>query len=183
MAKVMVIFADGLEEVEALTQVDLLRRAGDEVTTVSIMDQLEVTSGDGITIRADAMFDDVDFTGSDLIVLPGGLGGTEQIEQHTGLKKVLLNQYQSGRQVAAICAAPRYFGALGFVRGRRAVVYPGLEETLTGAEVQQAPAVTDGNVTTGHGPGAAADFGFELVRVLHGEEAVKALKEEYVYPY
>lgn len=183
MARVYVIFADGLEEVEALTQVDLLRRAGDNVTSVSIMQNREVTGAHRIPIKADALFEDVNFADADLIILPGGGGGTANIEKHAGLKKVLTAHYQAGKHVAAICAAPRYFGALGFVKGKKAVVYPGLEDRLNGAEVLQVPAVTDGNVTTGHGPGAAMDFALELVRVLHGDAAVQSLKKELVYPY
>lgn len=183
MAAVYLFMADGLEEVEALTQVDVLRRAGDHVTTVSIMDSKRILGAHDITIRADEKFEDVDFSDGDLFILPGGGAGTEHLENHEGLRKLLKKKYEEGKHLAAICAAPRYFGALGFLKGKKAVVYPGLEDRLTGADVQQVPTVTDGNITTGHGPGAAIDFAFELVRVLHGDEIVRQLKEEFVYPY
>lgn len=183
MAKVYVFLADGCEEIEALTPVDLLRRAGDEVVTVSIMEKKTVTSAHGVRIKADVKYSKVDFTDGDLFFLPGGGVGTENLENHDPLRNLLLQKAGDGKHIAAICAAPRYLGALGLLKGRKAVVYPGLEDHLIGAEVCQVPAVTDGNITTGHGPGAAADFGFELVRVLHGEDAVKKLKEEFVYPY
>jgi 4-methyl-5(b-hydroxyethyl)-thiazole monophosphate biosynthesis len=183
MANVYIFMADGAEEVEAMTQVDVLRRAGDRVTTVSIMDSKKILGAHDIMFHADAMFEDVDFSDGDLFVLPGGGVGTEHLENHEGLRRLLKKNYEAGKQVAAICAAPRYFGALGFLQGKKAVVYPGLEDRLTGAEVLQAAAVTDSNVTTGHGPGAAFDFALELVRVLHGDQKVKQLKEELVYPY
>lgn len=183
MAKVYVFFADGLEEVEALTPTDLLRRAGDDVTTVSIMGEKQITGGHDIKIKADICFEDVDCSDADLLILPGGGVGTENLEAHEALRALLIEHFNAGKHVAAICAAPRYFGALGFLSGKKAVVYPGLEDRLTGADVQQVPAVTDGNVTTGHGPGAATDFAFELIRVLHGEDEVRRIKEEFVYPY
>lgn len=183
MAKVFVFLADGCEEVEALSQVDILRRAGDEVVTVSIMPKVEITGAHQIVITADKQFDDVDFSDGDLFILPGGGVGTENIEAHAALQGLLKEKYAAGRHIAAICAAPRYLGALGFLKSKKAVVYPGLEKRLIGAEVLQVPAVTDENITTGHGPGAALDFGFELVRVLHGDELVRKLKEDFVYPY
>ncbi|MBR2189984.1 MAG: DJ-1/PfpI family protein [Eubacterium sp.] len=183
MAKIYVFLADGLEEIEALTPVDLLRRAGDDVTTVSIMDKKTIIGGHDVKIKADKKFAKVDFSDGDVFILPGGGVGTENLEAHDALKSLLVEKYHAGKHIAAICAAPRYLGALGFLEGKKAVVYPGLEDRLIGADVQQVPAVTDGNVTTGHGPGAATDFAFELIRVLHGEETVKAIKEEFVYPY
>jgi len=183
MANVFVFLADGLEEVEALTPIDLLRRAGDDVTTVSIMDKKTVIGGHNVKIKADKKFAKVDFSDGDLFILPGGGVGTENIEAHDALKSLLVEKFEAGKHIAAICAAPRYLGELGFLQGKKAVVYPGLEDRLIGADVQQVPAVTDGNVTTGHGPGAATDFAFELIRVLHGEETVAKIKEEFVYPY
>lgn len=183
MAKIYTILADGCEEIEALTPVDLLRRSGDEVVTVSIMGRKEIVGGHNIGIVADKLFDEVDFSDADLVILPGGGEGTEHIEAHDGLRAVLNAQFKADKRIAAICAAPRYLGALGFLKGKKAVVYPGLEDRLTGAEVLQEAAVTDGVITTGHGPGASTDFGFELVRLFHGEDAVKELKAQFVYPY
>ena len=183
MSLVYVFLADGSEEVEGLTAVDLLRRAGDNVTTVSIMEKKTVIGGHDVKIKADKKFEKVDFSEGDLFILPGGGVGTENIEAHDALRSLLVEKYEAGKHIAAICAAPRYLGALGFLNGKKAVVYPGLEDRLTGAEALQVPTVTDGNITTGHGPGAATDFAFELIRVLHGEETVAKIKEEFVYPY
>lgn len=183
MAKIYVILADGCEEIEALTPVDLLRRAGDEVVTVSIMGRKVIAGAHGINIEADVLLEDTDMADADLIILPGGGVGTENIEGCEPLKEILISANEGGKRIAAICAAPRYLGALGFLKGKKAVVYPGLEDRLTGAEALQVPTVTDGNITTGHGPGAACDFGFELVRLFHGEEKTAELKADFVYPY
>ena len=183
MAKIYVFLADGCEEIEALTPVDLLRRAGDEVVTVSIMEKKKIISAHGIQIKADAKYEKTDFSDGDVFLLPGGGVGTENLENHDPLRSLLLAKAGDGKHIAAICAAPRFLGALGLLKGRKAVVYPGLEDHLIGAVPQDVPTVTDGNITTGRGPGAAADFGFELVRVLHGEEAVTKLKQEFTYPY
>ena len=183
MAKIYVFLADGCEEIEALTPVDLLRRSGDEVVTVSIMEKKTIVSAHGIKIKADAKYEKTDFSDGDVFFLPGGGVGTENLENHDPLRNLLLAKAGDGKHIAAICAAPRFLGALGLLQGRKAIVYPGLEERLIGADVTDVPAVTDGNITTGRGPGAAADFGFELVRVLHGEDAVRKLKTEFTYPY
>lgn len=183
MAKIYIIFADGLEEIEALTPTDLLRRAGDDVVTVSIMGRKKIRGSHDIYIAADELFEDVDFSDADLVILPGGGGGTQNIAHHAGTLEVLKSQMASGKRIAAICAAPSVFGKLGFLRGRQAVVYPGMENTLEGAEVLDVPAVTDGPVTTGHGPGAAMEFSLELVRVLHGEDAREKLREQLVFQH
>lgn len=183
MAKVYVFLADGCEEVEVLTPVDLLRRSGDEVVMVSIMEKKTVLSAHDVKIKADAKYEKTDYSDGDVFFLPGGGVGTENLENHDPLRNLLIAKAGDGKRIAAICAAPRILGALGLLQGKKAVVYPGLEDRLIGADVQSVPAVTDGNITTGRGPGAAADFGFELVRILHGDDAVKQLKEEFVYPY
>lgn len=183
MAKVYSFFADGLEEIEALTPVDFLRRAGHTVKTVSIMGRLQIHGSNGIEILADALFEDTDFSDGDLFILPGGGTGTQNLSACEPLRKLLSEKYEAGRHVAAICAAPSIFGSLGFLQGRKATVYPGMEDTLTGAEAVDVPAVTDGNVTCGHGPGAATEFALELVRVLGGEEAREEIRRQVVFQH
>lgn len=183
MAKVYSFWADGLEEIEALTPVDVLRRAGNDVTTVSIMGRKVIHGSHGIDVTADQLFEETDFSGGDLFILPGGSAGTQHLGDYAPLRKLLTDSYNAGKHVAAICAAPSVFGSLGFVKGRKAVVYPGMEDTLTGAAPLDVPAVTDGNVTTGHGPGASMDFALELVRVLNGEQAARKLKKQMVFQH
>lgn len=183
MAKVYSFWADGLEEVEAITPVDVLRRAGNEVVTVSIMGRLEIHGAHGIEVKADTLFEDEDFSDGDLFVLPGGGEGTQNLGQFKPLLNLLKEKYDKDKRVAAICAAPSVLASLGLVKGRKAVIYPGMEQMLTGADVLDVPTVTDGNVTTGHGPGAAFDFALELVRVLNGEGKAAALKKQLVYQH
>jgi 4-methyl-5(b-hydroxyethyl)-thiazole monophosphate biosynthesis len=183
MAKVYSFWADGLEEIEALTPVDVLRRAGNDVTTVSIMGRKTIHGSHGIDVVADCLFKEADFRDGSLFILPGGGQGTQYLAGCAPLRELLKESCAAGKHVAAICAAPSVLGSLGLVKGRKAVVYPGMESTLTGAEVLDVPTVTDGPVTTGHGPGASMDFALELVRVLNGEAAAKKLKEQMVFQH
>lgn len=183
MAAIYVFFADGMEEIEALTPVDVLRRAGDTVITVSIMGRKEVVGSHAIRIEADQIFEETSFEDGDVFLLPGGGGGTEQLGKHTALHSLLMQKQQEGKRIAAICAAPSVLGKLGLLEGKQATIYPGMEEALCGGQYQDVPFVTDGEITTGHGPGAAMDFALELVRLLHGEEIRLQLKKQLVYPY
>lgn len=183
MGKAFVFFADGLEEVEAIAPVDLLRRAGNSVTTVSIMGRKEVRGAHDIQIQADALFENIDFSEGDLFVLPGGSEGTEHLGEFEPLLSVLREKQASGKRIAAICAAPSILADLGFLSGKQATIYPAMAEALGDALYQDVPAVTDGLFTTGHGPGAAMHFGLELVRLLNGEEVAHSLQQEFVFPY
>ena len=107
--------------------------------------------------------------------------GTLHLGECAALTSMLKVKYQEGKRIAAICAAPSVLGALGFLQGRKAVCYPGMEEKLTGAQVQNVPTVSDGNITTAKGVGAAIDFGLELVRLLDGQEKALEIKEQIVY--
>lgn len=183
MAKVYSFWADGLEEVEALTPVDVLRRAGNDVTTVSIMGRRLINGAHGIGVQADVLFEEMNFDDGDLFILPGGGEGTQNLGKYKPLRKLLTEKSNAGKQIAAICAAPSVLASLGLVKGKKAVIYPGMESMLTGAAALDVPAVTDGNVTTGHGPGAAFDFSLELVRVLNGEETAAKIKRQLVYQH
>lgn len=182
MAKIYVFLADGCEEVEAMTPVDILRRAGHTVCTVSITGKELVTGANGIRLAADALLENVDGNDGDVFLLPGGMPGTLHLGECAALTSMLKVKYQEGKRIAAICAAPSVLGALGFLQGRKAVCYPGMEEKLTGAQVQNVPTVSDGNITTAKGVGAAIDFGLELVRLLDGQEKALEIKEQIVYP-
>ena len=183
MANVFVFFADGMEEIEGLTQVDLLRRAGHSVTSVSVMGRKEIRGAHDIVIAADALCEETDFSEGDLFVLPGGGEGTANLGSCEPLCALLKEKYAAGKRVAAICAAPSVLGVLGLLEGKKATIYPGMEGKLCGGEYQDVPAVTDGLVTTGHGPGAAMEFGLELVRLLDGEKASAALKKQLVFQH
>ncbi len=179
--KICVFLADGFEEIEGLTVVDLLRRAGAEVTTVSIMGDKRIHGAHKIDVMADELFENMEFDEADMLVLPGGLPGTTYLGEHEGLCRLLQKFYDEERYIAAICAAPRIFGRLGFLEGRKAVSYPTMEEELKGAEVVRKPVVTDGHVITSRGMGTAIDFALRLIEILYGKEASDQMADSIVY--
>ncbi len=181
MAKVYEFLANGFEDIEALAPVDILRRGGVEVVTVSVSDSLYVESAHGITMKADALVADADFSDADMLVLPGGMPGTRNLGMCEKLRQTLVAQNEKGGLIAAICAAPMVLGGLGLLAGRRATCYPGFEEHLAGAEYVEESVVVSGNVTTGRGPGAAMAFGYQLLSNFVGADVVEALKTGMIY--
>lgn len=181
MSKVYVFLAEGFEEIEGLTVVDLLRRANVETEMVSVMEGKQIKGSHGIKVTADSMFDDADFSDADCLVLPGGMPGTLNLGNHEGLCAALKKQYEAGKMIAAICAAPSVFGQLGFLKGRKAVCYPGFEEKLDGAVVSDAKVAVDGNVTTSRGLGTAIEFSLELIAQLCGKETADKISAGIIY--
>lgn len=181
MSEVYVFLADGFEEIEGLTVVDLLRRADIGVETVSIMGRKVITGSHDIKIEADILFEEADFATAEMLVLPGGLPGTDYLKAHKGLREQILAFDGEGRQLAAICAAPTVFGALGLLTGKKATCYPTMEEGLTGAEVVRESTVTDGAITTGRGMGAAIDFSLRLIEILRDKRTADMTAEKIVY--
>ena len=179
MAKAFVFLANGFEDVEALIPVDVLRRGGVDVTTVSVAgDSLMVESAHGVQLFADALFADCDFSGADLLVLPGGMPGATNLYEHKGLCSVVTAHAASGRRLAAICAAPGVvLGQLGLLKGRRATCYPGFERLMAGAAYTADLFTTDGNITTGEGPAAAFPFAYELLAQLTDRQTSDQIAE------
>ena len=177
MAKIGVFFSAGYEEIEALTVVDLCRRAGIEVTMVSVDETAAVTGSHQITVQMDQLLSETDFDAFDLLVLPGGMPGTLHLEACDGLMEQLDRFYSAGKWVAAICAAPMVLGKLGLLKGKKATCYPGFEQYLEGAECVGEHVVRDGNIITGMGPGAAMEFALAIVELLAGKEKVDELAE------
>jgi 4-methyl-5(b-hydroxyethyl)-thiazole monophosphate biosynthesis len=173
MPKAAVFLVDGVEDIEFVTPVDLLRRGGVEVDTVSIASGLEVKGAKGVAFRADKGFKGFDRLAYDLLVIPGG---TLAWLDHKPFLDVIAEAGKAGQKLAAICVAPAVFGELGLLQGKKAVCYPGAEDRLKGATVLKVPFVTDGNITTSRGPGTAALFGLELVRILAGQSASDEVK-------
>ena len=166
MSKVYVLFAEGFEEIEGLTVVDLLRRAKIETEMVSIMDTKQVKGSHGIEVTADSLFADHDYEDAEILVLPGGMPGTLNLGNHEGLCTLLKKQYEAEKKIAAICAAPSVFGQLGFLNGRIATCYPGFESKLEGAIVLTTKVAVDGHVTTSRGMGTAIDFSLKLIEQI-----------------
>lgn len=181
MGKVTVFLADGFEEIEALTVVDMLRRAGKETVMVSIGKKKTVTGSHKIPVEADVLFTDCDFSDVDMAVLPGGMPGTKHLFEHKGLGALLKKLDSEKKYVAAICAAPSVLGANGLLAGRHATCYPGFEEHLTGAEVLKDAVVMDGNIITSRGMGTAIAFSAALVSLLFNEETAQQLLDDIQY--
>lgn len=166
MKKVYLFLANGFEEVEGLTVVDLLRRAGIECLTVSITGKIPVTSSHNIAIHADRLFEDGPLSDADMLVLPGGMPGTSSLLAHEGLRSLLLSYAADKKYIAAICAAPSVLGANGLLNGKRATCYPGFEQKLTGAAFSKDNVVIDGNIITSRGLGTAIEFALALITTL-----------------
>lgn len=181
MEKVCVFLADGFEEIEGLTVVDLLRRAGEEVVTVSIMGRKEITGSHRIQVMADELFENVDFSQAKLLVLPGGMPGTKYLGAHERLTKLLVQWNKENKMLAAICAAPSVFGDLGLLKGKEAVCYPGFEKRLTGASIGTGAVAVDGNITTSRGLGTAIDFAAALIGQLQDDEKAEEIKKSIIY--
>jgi 4-methyl-5(b-hydroxyethyl)-thiazole monophosphate biosynthesis len=171
MAKVYVFLADGFEDVEALIPIDVLRRGGVEVVTVSTTEFPLVESAHGVNIEADIQFEQSDYTDADLLLLPGGMPGASNLYAHEGVCKAVCDQFEAGRKVAAICASPAVVLApLGILDGKRATCYPGFEKALDAATYTADLVTVDGNVTTAEGPAAAFPFAYELLAQLVNQQ-------------
>lgn len=181
MKRVSVFLADGFEEIEGLTVVDLLRRAGVHVDTVSVSGSLVIHGAHGIDVNADVLFGDMDFSDVDMLVLPGGMPGTVHLQEHAGLEELLKEFYEKQAYIAAICAAPGILGALGFLRGRTACSYPSMEGALTGADVVREPVSVDGHIITSRGMGTAIPFVLTLISILCGQEKADEVSESIIY--
>ena len=178
MDKVYVFLADGFETVEALAPVDVMRRAGLQVTTVSIMGRSNVVSAQNVTVVADLLFEDVVFDDASALVLPGGGVGTDNLSAHEPLRALLVDACSRGLLVAAICAAPMVFGRIGILKGKKATCYPGCEGDLFDAEYTAAAVEQDGNIITACGPGASFDFGFAIIERFCGAGVVETLRSQ-----
>lgn len=181
MKKAAVFFGTGYEEIEALTVVDLLRRAGIETVCVAIDNAGSVTGSHDISVAMDAGIDDIDFDSFDILVCPGGMPGTKNLEACEKLTGNIRKFYESNKLIAAICAAPSIFGHMGLLQGKRACIYPGMEAELTGAEVCYGKVVKTGNIITSRGMGTAIAFGLEIVAALMDKETADGLGEKIVY--
>lgn len=200
MGRIAVFFADGCEEIEGLTVVDMLRRAKLDVVSVSVTGSREVHGSHQITFYADTTFEEVlkdglqgvsapsktdaDAVSDDTfdgVVLPGGAVGTANLGAHEGVVSTIKKFAAQGKLVAAICAAPGVLGANGILQGKRATCHPGWEEKLTGAILSEENAVVDGNIITSRGMGTSIDFSLAIIEKLADADVVAHVKEGIVY--
>ena len=179
--RIGVFFGERFEEIEGLTVVDILRRQGYDVETISVGHSHHVGGSHGIVFKADFVVDEVWFKTFDMLVLPGGPGHTN-LEKCDLLMKYVKKFGEEGKFVAAICASPSILGRAGLLKGKKATCFPGFESELLGAQFVGAPAVTDGNVITGKGAGAAIEFGLALSAKLCGEDTAKKVRESMQCP-
>jgi len=183
MSRVLVPLAEGFEEIEAVTVVDLLRRAGIEVRTASLAGR-EVIGSHGITVLADIGLDEAAATDYDMIVLPGGMPGTTHLKSDPRVTRLLRQFAESGRYTAAICAAPSVLAHAGLLEGRKATSFPGFlkSDSAPGIRLSEDAVVVDGKVATSRGPGTAVPFGLALIELLEGAEARRAVEERLQLP-
>lgn len=176
-----VFFATGFEEVEALAPVDLMRRAGIEVKLISINETTEVMGARGVKLVADECISNTDFESLEGIVLPGGAPGFKNLDKSELLMQRVSEFLNTGKLVAAICGAPSVLGKRGMLKGKKATVYPGMEDMLEGASVSKSKVVKDGNLITSRGMGTAVDFGLALVEYFRDENVAKELSKAIVF--
>jgi 4-methyl-5(b-hydroxyethyl)-thiazole monophosphate biosynthesis len=171
VARVLVPLAEGFEEIEAVTIVDLLRRAGIEVRTASLAGS-SVTGSHGITVAADMPLDAAVVADYDMIVLPGGMPGSDHLKKDARVVELLQRFAAEGRYTAAICAAPGVLAHAGLLDGRHATSFPGFlrEDSAPGLRLSDAPVVIDGRLVTSRGPGTAIEFSLALIELLVGKE-------------
>ena len=173
-----IFFADGFEEIEGLTVVDMFRRAGIPIQTVSISDSLTVTGSHDIKVQADCLLADFDFNTVEMLILPGGMPGTTNLSKCEPLCDALMQFSRQGRYLAAICAAPSILGSLG----RVATCYPGFEKKLFGAYITTDPVAKDGHVITSRGMGTAIEFASTLIGIIQDPESADKIKASILYP-
>ena len=181
MSKVLIFMAEGHEEIEALTVVDILRRADIEIEMVSITGNKKVPGSHGIVTYCDKLIETVNFDSADMLVLPGGMPGTLNL----GLCEPLMDQIHgfntSKKGLAAICAAPTVFGKAGLLQGKKATCYPGMEGDLLGANVSTDSVCHDGHIITSRGMGTAIPFALEIVKTFKGDDVANKLAQAIVY--
>lgn len=183
MKKSFLFLADGFEETEALVTVDILRRGGVDLKTVSIMGTQDVRGAHGIIVRADAMLQEVSDEKAEFLIFPGGMPGAQNLSECIPLMECLNRHFLQGGKIAAICAAPALvLGKLPLKKEVRMTCYPGFEKYLAGIDVLSEGVVTDGNMITGRGPGYSFTFGLAILRHLCGERKAAEVAEGMLSP-
>ncbi len=177
---VYMFLADGFEEVEALAPLDILRRAGVEVSTVGVTGAY-VTGAHDIVVKADIELADIKKEELDAVILPGGLGGTNNMNASSEVKEIVQYAADNNKLVCAICAAPSILGEMGLLDGKEATCYPGFEDTFKGGKYIKKSVVKYNNFITSDGMGSAYKFGFEITAALCGKEAADKIKEQIQY--
>jgi len=174
---IYMFLADGFEEIEALCPLDLIRRAGREIATVTVTGNKTVVGSHAIAVEADIFPDEIRYSGIEMIIFPGGKAGAETLDASPITDKAIESAIQNGAYIAAICAAPMILGKRGLLRGKRAVCYPGFEIYLEGAEYcPEAGVVKDGKIITGRAMGSSFEFGLALADVMTSAQEAESVR-------
>ena len=181
MKKAYIFAAQGVEEIECLTQVDLLRRAGIEVIICAVGKDLTIQGSHGISFRADVPIEDADVKDADALILPGGMPGTLNLIGDETLAGILKAAEDRNTLICAICAAPRVLGGLGLLKEHTATCYPGCEEYLTGAVTTEQEVEVSGQFVTSRGVGTAIPFALKIIELLQGKEQSEKIRESIVF--
>ena len=181
MSKLAIFLADGFEEIEGLTVVDICRRCRLTIDTVSIKDTKEVISSHGIPLQTDLLLSELDFDAYDILILPGGLKGTNNLEACEPLKEAVRDFVAKDKYIAAICAAPSIFGHMGLLQGKKATSYPTFESHLEGAEVTGAGVTRDGRIITGRSMAYSVPFALTIAEIFAGKETAEKVASDIVY--
>ena len=179
--RVAVHLAEGFEEIEAVSIIDVMRRAEIRTLVVSVTGKKKVTGSHGIQITADILFEESDYNAVDMIILPGGMPGSDNLKNHIGLGKQILQFHSSGKLLGAICAAPIVFGNLGILKNQKATCYPGFENKLSGAEATGSEVEISGNIITAKGAGVAIKFALRIVEMLKDKALAEELAEKMIF--
>lgn len=174
---VYVFLADGFEIIEALSPVDMLRRAKVETKLVGVTGEI-VTSSCGVAVKTDMLIDEFDFYDVEAVVLPGGMPGTLNLENNQTVQNIIDNASNTNAFICAICAAPSILGHKGLLNAKEATCFPGFENALEGASLSEDFVVTDGKFITARGAGVSVDFGLEIVKQLRGEELSNEIRSQ-----
>ncbi|NPA49766.1 MAG: DJ-1/PfpI family protein [Thermodesulfobacteria bacterium] len=177
MARVALLLAPGFEELEAVTVVDVLRRGGVDVV-IAGLEEGPIPSARNVKIVPDTTIEALNPEEIDLVVLPGGIPGVENLKKDPRVKELLTRVREKGKKCAAICAAPGALAAFGLLEGRKATIYPSLKDELKGAQPEDAPVVVDGDIITSQGPGTAMPFAFKLLEILAGREKAQEIARQ-----
>lgn len=184
MNKTYVFFADGFEEIEAIGTVDILRRSGMNVVTVSVKDTHEVTGAHNVTIKTDILLPEVTLDNAEWLVLPGGMPGAENLHNCKPLQELLKAQNAKKGRIAAICASPAVvLGQLGLIEGKRATCYPGFEKLCKGAKMEDVRCVTEDNIVTANGPSSVTNMCYAIITISKGrQKADEVMTGMLIYP-
>ncbi len=178
---VALLLADGFEEIEALTPVDVLRRAGIEVVTYSVNGDLCVCGSHNIMVDADDVIENIHYDEVDCVILPGGMPGSDNLENSREVQELLEYANEKGILMCAICAAPKVFGKFGYLQGKRATCFPGFEDCLKGAAATGDRVETDGNIITSKGMGTAMDFALTILEAMRDKDTADKMAVSTMY--